>query len=96
MGFDKGGTGLPDPVPLHQISGEVGPGAEPYLPDGCWAKPDLGTGADAMRHLYDHADVVTELGGRARASVSGTYDATGVAAWLGEGGAASSGAGADR
>jgi hypothetical protein len=56
----------------------------------------LGTGADAMRHLDDHADVVTELGGRARARVTGTHDANVAAAWLGEGGAASTGAGADR
>ena len=49
-----------------------------------------------MRHLCDHADVVWERGGRAQASVTGTHDATEAAAWLGEGGAASTGAGADR
>jgi hypothetical protein len=60
------------------------------------AKLDFGIGADAMRHLYDHAGVVSELRGRARASVTCTHDATVPAASLGEGGAASTGAGADR
>ena len=53
--LDKRATGLSDPVPFRQITGEVGPGAEPYPPDGWGAKPDLGPGADPMRHLYDHA-----------------------------------------
>jgi hypothetical protein len=96
VGFDKRGTGLSDPVPLHQIGGEVGPSAERSPPEGCLAKPDLDAGVDAMRHLYDHADVVRERGGRATPSVTGTHDATVTAAWLGEGGAASTGAGADR
>lgn len=80
------------PRPGPSISGEVGPGAEPYPPAGCWAKPDLGTGADAMRHLYDHTDVIGELG---RASTSGTPDST-AAASFGKRGAAWTGAGADR
>lgn len=62
---DKRGTGLSDPVPLHEIPklelGEVGPGAEPYPPDGCWVKPDLDAAADAVRHLYGHPDVAREL-----------------------------------
>ena len=66
--FDKRGAGLSDPVPLHEIPdlelGEVGPGAEPYPPDGCWVKPDLDAAADAMRHLYGHPDVARELGVR--------------------------------
>jgi hypothetical protein len=49
-----------------------------------------------MRHLDDHADVVRELGPRARASLPGTHDATAAAASFGERGAASTGAGADR
>lgn len=65
--FDKRGAGLSDPVPLHEIPdlelGEVGPGAEPYPPDGCWAKPDLDAAVDAMRHLYGHPDVARALGG---------------------------------
>jgi hypothetical protein len=93
--FDRRRTGLSDPVPPHQISGEVGSGAESYPPDGL-AKPDLGTRADAMRHLYDHADVVWELGRRARASVTGTHAATAAVASLGKRGAASTGAGGDR
>lgn len=70
--FDNRGTGLSDPVALHETAdlefGEVGPGAEPHLPDGCWAKPDLDAAADAMRHLCGHPDVARELGvGRERA-----------------------------
>jgi hypothetical protein len=83
------------PTPSRSITGEFGPGAEPYPPDG-WAKPDPGTGTDGMRHLYDHADVVWEFGRRARASVIGTHAATAAVAWLGERGAASTGAGGDR
>jgi hypothetical protein len=75
--FDKRGAGLSDPVPLHEIPdlelGEVGPGAEPYPPDRCWAKPDLDAAADAMRHLYGHPEVARELGvGRERASPAHT------------------------
>jgi len=76
--------------------GEVGPGAEPYPRDACWAKPDLDAAADAMRQLYDHPDVATELGRRARASVPATHDATTAAASFGEPFGALTGAGADR
>lgn len=76
--------------------GEVGPGAEPYPRDVCWAKPDLDAAADAMRQLYDHPDVATELGRRARASVPATHDATTAAASFGERFGALTGAGADR
>jgi pimeloyl-ACP methyl ester carboxylesterase len=98
--FDKRGTGLSDPVPLHQIPGlelgEVGPGAEPSPSDACWAKPDLDAAADAMRHLYDHPDVARELGRRARASVTATHDARAPAASYCERFAALTGAGAVR
>ena len=90
----QGATGLCDPVPFGQITGEVGPGAQPYPPDGWGAKPDLGPGADPMRHLKDHPDVVRGLGCWGRASAGGTPDST-AAAWCGERGAAWSGAGAD-
>jgi hypothetical protein len=52
---------------------------------GAGPSPILGTGADGMPHLYDHADVVRELGRRARARVTGRHDATVAAASLGEG-----------
>ena len=70
--FDRRRTGGSDRVPLHETPdselGEVGPGAEPYSPEGYWAKPDLDAAADAMRHLYGHPDVAGELGvGRERA-----------------------------
>jgi hypothetical protein len=59
------GRGAPAaPAPSRFITGEFGPGAEPYPSDGCWAKPDPGTGADAIRHPYDHRDLVRELGRR--------------------------------
>ncbi len=75
--FDKLGASLSDPVALHEIPnlelGEVGPGAEPYSPEGYWAKPDLDAAADAMRHLYGHPDVARELGvGRERPLPEGT------------------------
>jgi len=76
--------------------GEVGPGAEPYPRDACWAKPDLDAAADAMRQLYDHLDVATELGRRARASVPATHDAATAAASFGEPFGALTGARADR
>ena len=44
--LDKWATGLSDPVPFGQITGEVGPCAQPYPPDGWGARPDLGPGAD--------------------------------------------------
>ena len=53
--LDRRATGLSNPVPFRQITGEVGPGAQPYPPDGWGATPDLGPGADPMRHLYDRA-----------------------------------------
>ena len=97
--FDRLGTGLSDPVPLPQIPslelGEIGPGAEPYPPDACWAKPDLDAGADAMRHLYDYPDVAMGLGRRARASGT-AHTRRAAAAAFGERVAASTGAGADR
>ena len=86
--FDKRGAGLSAPVPLHEIPdlepGEVGPGAEPDPPDGCWAKPDLDAAADAMRHLYGHPDVAREIGvGRERALQA--HDAAAAAASLADG-----------
>jgi hypothetical protein len=94
--FESAAPASPTPSRSIRSPAKVGPGAEPYPPDACWAKPDLGPGADAMRHLYDRADIVRELGPRARASVPGTHDATAAAASFGERGAASTGAGADR
>jgi hypothetical protein len=93
--LDKGAAGLSDPVPFGQITGEVGPGAQPYPPDGWGAKPDRGPGADPMRHRYDRADVVGGLRCWGRASASGTPDSTAAAAWCGERGAAWSGTGVD-
>ena len=95
VGFDKRGTGLSDPVALHHVRGEVGPGAE-RCPPGCLAKPDLGTGRTGFVTSATTQRSSRERGGRAQASVTGTHDATEAAAWLGEGGAASTGAGADR
>jgi hypothetical protein len=60
------------------------------------ATPDLGPGADAMRHLYDHTDVVTGLRRSARASVPGTHHPTAAAASFDDRGVARTGAGADR
>ena len=95
VGFDKGGTGLSDRVALHQVSGEVGPGAERCPSDGCLAKPDLDAGGtrcvtSATTQMSSGSAGV----GRRRALPA--HDATEAAAWLGEGGAASTGAGADR
>jgi ArsR family transcriptional regulator len=98
--LDKQGTGLSDPIPLHQIRGlelgEVGPCAEPNPPDASWAEPDLDAGADAMRYLYDHPDVAGEPGRKACASVTAIHNATASAASFRERFAASTGAGADR
>jgi hypothetical protein len=93
--LDKGLPACPTLSRFGQIIGEVGPGAQPYPPDGWGAKPDLGPGADAKRHLYDHADVVSGLRCWGRADASGTPDSTAAAAWCGERGAAWSGTGAD-
>lgn len=96
--FDKRGAGLSDPVPLHEIPdlelGEVGPGAEPYPPDGCWAQARSGRrgGRDATPLRPPRSRQGARR--RARASVTGTHDA--ATASLGERCAASTGAGADR
>ena len=91
--LDRRAAGLSDPVRFGQITGEVGPGAEPYPPDGWGPGPIWAPGP--TRHLYDHPDVVGGLGCWGRARASGTPDSTAAAAWCGEGGAAWSGAGAD-
>jgi len=46
--------------------GEVGPVAEPYPCDACWARPDLDAVADAMRQLYDHPEMSTGSSGVGR------------------------------
>ena len=58
--FESGAPTSPTPSRSIRPPAKLGPGAEPYPPDGRWAKPDLGPGADARRHLYDHTDVVRE------------------------------------
>ncbi len=90
--LDRRAAGLSDPVPFGQITGDVGPCAQPYPPDGWRPGPIWAPGP--TRHLYDHPDVVGRLGRWGRAGASGTPDST-AAACCGEGGAAWSGAGAD-
>jgi glycosyltransferase involved in cell wall biosynthesis len=61
---------------------EVGPGAEPYAPDACWAEPDLDAAADAMRSLFDDPSRAAALGRRGRAHVRDRHRADLAGAWF--------------
>ena len=51
---------------------EVGPGSEPYPPDGVWAEPDLGHAARLMRQVWENQDEARARGERARRDVKRT------------------------
>lgn len=56
-------------VPAYRTA--VGPGAEPYPPDGTWWEPDLDAAAASMHELLTDAAVALLRAERARASIAG-------------------------
>jgi hypothetical protein len=76
--FDERGTGLLDPVPVRRSAARSVQVRSRIRRSGARPNPELGTGADARRHLYDHTDIIGELG---RAGSGGTPDSTAVASF---------------
>ena len=63
---------------------DVGPGADPYPADACWAEPDADVAASEMRRLFDHPDDAREIGARGRASIQAGHSASAAGAWFAE------------
>ena len=63
---------------------DVGPGADPYPADACWAEPDADVAAAEMRRLFDHPDDAARIGARGRASIQAGYSAKAAATWFAE------------
>lgn len=51
----------------------IGPGCDPYPPEGVWAQPDVGHAASLMRQVFDDQDAARALGARAAAAIRDTH-----------------------
>jgi hypothetical protein len=47
----------------------VGPGADPYPPDGVWAEPDLAEASALMRRVFDNPIEAREKGEQAATDI---------------------------
>jgi hypothetical protein len=62
-------TGFPVGYSLR----EIGPGNDPYPPDGSWAEPDVEHAAELMRHVVEHPADAARRGERGRAHMQNEH-----------------------
>jgi hypothetical protein len=60
----------------------IGPGSDPYPPEGEWAEPDVHHAARLMRKVFDHPEEARERGRRAARDIRRTHSADAAGSML--------------
>jgi len=60
----------------------IGPGSDPYPPEGEWAEPDVHHAARLMRQVFDHPEEARERGRRAARDIRRTHSADAAGSML--------------